>query len=186
LPEWQASTIPDGAAIICRNNAPLFKVALRLLAQRRHVKLVGMDIGSGLVRQLKKLGPLGMSAAQMDSAINAWALEQIQAGKSEEIITEKMECLRVLVQPLAEPWTLSDAIANAEDLFKQSGPIQLLSGHKAKGLEWDTVFHLDPWRVPSRFTREGTEEWEQEQNVRYVIETRFKKELFLIDSDGFV
>ena len=186
LATWDASAIPDGAAIVCRNNAPLFAVALKLLRQRRHVKLIGMDIGSGLVRMLKRLGPLDMSHQQMVDAIDVWAMEQLRAEKNEETITEKAECLKVLCAPLAAHWTLYEAIANAEDLFKQNGPIQMLSGHKAKGLEWDTVFHLDPWRVPSRFTREGTEEWEQEQNVRYVIETRFKNELFLIDTEGFV
>lgn len=185
LGDWNAADIPDGAAIICRNNAPLFAVALRLLRQRRHVKLVGMDIGSGLVRQLKKLGSLSMSHSDMLSAIDLWAFEQMQADKNEETVTEKAECLKVLCAPLAEPWTLYEAIANAEDLFKQDGPIQMLSGHKAKGLEWDTVFHLDPWRVPSKFVKTGSEEWEQEQNVRYVIETRFKRELFLIDAEDF-
>jgi len=48
------------------------------------------------------------------------------------------------------------------------------------------VFHLDPWRVPTRWAREGTEEWEQELNTRYVIETRFKENLYLVNSDGWV
>jgi hypothetical protein len=30
-----------------------------------------------------------------------------------------------------------------------------------------------------------TEEWEQEMNVRYVMETRFKKELYLVDMEGY-
>jgi DNA helicase-2/ATP-dependent DNA helicase PcrA len=71
-------------------------------------------------------------------------------------------------------------------LFKKDGHIQLLSIHKAKGLEFDTVFHLDPWRIPSRFIKEGTEEYEQELNCRYVCETRFKKELYLINTKDFV
>jgi hypothetical protein len=57
LPEWSADDVPDSAAIICRNNAPLFTAALRLLRAGRGIKLVGMDIGSGLVRIMKKLGP---------------------------------------------------------------------------------------------------------------------------------
>lgn len=185
LEGWNEGDIPDGAAIICRNNAPLFRAGLRLLARGRHIKLIGMDIGAGLLRILKKLGPLEMGDAQMATAIERWQSEALRTAKSEETVFERADCLRVLCAPQHDNWTLRTAIARAEGLFKQEGPIQLMSGHKAKGLEYETVFHLDPWRVPSRFAREGTEEWEQEQNVRYVIETRFKQNLFLINTEGW-
>jgi len=145
-----------------------------------------MDIGAGLLRILKKLGPLEMPAAQMGGAIERWQSTALLTAKREETVYERAECLRVLCAPQHDNWTLRATIARAEGLFKQEGPIQLMSGHKAKGLEYETVFHLDPWRVPSRFAREGTEEWEQEQNVRYVIETRFKQNLFLVDTEGWM
>ena len=50
-----------------------------------------------------------------------------------------------------------------------------MSGHKSKGLEFDIVFHLDPWRI--RTNLEG-EALAQELNCRYVIETRPKQELY--------
>lgn len=174
LNEWNEEDVPEGCAIICRNNAPLFSMALRLLSRDRGIKLVGMDIGAGLVRQLKKLGPLDMNHQHMITAISRWQSEALRTAKREETIYEKVECLHVLVQPRNDNWTLRDAISRAEDLFKRDGQIQLLSAHKAKGLEWQTVLILDPWRMPSRFAKEGTEEYEQELNVRYVAETRFK------------
>jgi superfamily I DNA/RNA helicase len=183
LEEWSASTIPDGAAIICRNNAPLFSAALKLLSQGRAIKLVGMDIGPGLVRILRKFGPNDMNAAQVTAALDAWTARELRRARREETVMEKAECLRILT---AGHDTLSNAIAHAEALFKKDGHIQLLSIHKAKGLEFDTVFHLDPWRIPSRFIKEGTEEYEQELNCRYVCETRFKKELYLINTKDFV
>jgi len=64
------------------------------------------------------------------------------------------------------------------------GPIQLLSGHKAKGLEWETVYHLDPQRIPSPWSR-SDEDLEQEFNVRYVIETRAKDALYFVRLDNF-
>ena len=185
LGAWSENDICDGAAIICRNNAPLFRAGLRLLARGRHIKLIGMDIGSGLLRILKKLGPLEMGEAAMLTAIERWQSTTLLTAKNEETVYERAECLKVLCAPQHDNWTLRAAIARAEGLFKQEGPIQLMSGHKAKGLEYETVFHLDPWRVPSRFARPDTEEWEQEQNVRYVIETRFKENLFLIDTEGW-
>lgn len=179
---WNADSIPDGAAIICRNNAPLFSAALKLLKNGRHIKLVGMDIGASLVRLLKKLGPTTLNESQMNDAILSWMKTELKRAKREETVYERAECLQVLV---AGHHDLNSAIISAEALFKREGPIQLLSGHKAKGLEWDTVYHLDPWRIPSKFAKPDSEEMEQEMNVRYVIETRFKKEMYLINMEGF-
>ena len=69
--------------------------------------------------------------------------------------------------------TLGQAISYADHLFKQTGTITLLTGHKAKGLEWPVVYHLDPWLLG---------EGEQEQNLRYVILTRAMDSYYEIDS----
>jgi superfamily I DNA/RNA helicase len=182
LDSWDASSIPDGSAIICRNNAPLFSAALKLLSQGRPIKLVGMDIGPGLVRILRKLAPPEATAAQVSAALDLWTQRELRRARREETVVEKAECLRVLT---ADHSTLGDAIYHAEALFRKDGHIQLLSIHKAKGLEWDTVFHLDPWRIPSRFAKTGTEQYEQELNCRYVCETRFKHALYLMDLNTF-
>ena len=182
LPYWNADSIPDGAAIICRNNAPLFSCALKLLKNGRSIKLVGMDIGAGLVRILKKLGPLSTPDTQIQTALSAWLERELRKARREETVYERYECLLVLVDGHKD---LNSAIVAAEMLFKREGPIQLLSGHKAKGLEWDIIYHLDPWRIPSKFAKPASEEMEQELNVKYVIETRFKKEMYLVDMEGF-
>jgi superfamily I DNA/RNA helicase len=182
--EWSCADVPEGAAIICRNNAPLFRTALRFLRGGRSVKLVGMDIGPNLVRVMKKLGPLSTPTEQVESMLETWLHAELKRVKNPDIVYDKYECLQVLcLNPNAR--NLGEAITLAQDLFKREGAIQLLSGHKAKGLEWNTVFHLDAWRIPSKWAKEGTEAWEQEMNVRYVIETRFKKEMFFIDSENF-
>ena len=69
--------------------------------------------------------------------------------------------------------TLGTAIAYAEHLFAQRGTIRLLTGHKAKGLEFPTVFHLDPWLCRDE---------EQDLNLRYVIQTRAMESYYEIDS----
>lgn len=176
---WSEIDVPPNSAILCRNNAPLFSCALSLLSAGRNIKLVGMDIGPGLLRILKKLGQ--PSATNLKELIATWETTEQEKSKNVGRVADKAECLRALCTNRS---TLAEAIRWTEDLFKQEGDIQLLSGHKAKGLEWNTVFHLDPWRIPSRYAT-GEEELEQEKNVRYVIETRFKKDLFLVDMEGF-
>jgi superfamily I DNA/RNA helicase len=184
LEHWGPECIPDGAAIICRNNAPLFKCGLKLLKAGRSIKLVGMEIGPGLIRIMRKLGPPTLSRTGIGTALDAWMKRELDKAKRAETVYDKYECLEVLcLRPDAN--NLGQAIAFAEDIFKRSGAIQLLSIHKAKGLEWETVFHLDSWRIPSKWAKPDTEEWEQEMNARYVCETRFKREMYLVNMEDF-
>jgi DNA helicase-2/ATP-dependent DNA helicase PcrA len=181
LEVWRASDVPDGSAIICRNNAPLFRTALNLIRDGRGVRLVGSDIGPSLIRLLKKLGPETQTKEVTYAAIERWTAEQLRRSRSPGSVHDRAECLRVFAD---QAGTLSGAIAYASHLFDSSGPIELLSGHKSKGLEYDTVFHLDPWRIPSKYAT-TPEEIEQERNIAYVIETRAKRELYLISADGY-
>lgn len=160
--------IPDGAAIICRNNAPLFRVAMHLLASRRSVQVAGSDIGPKLIGILRKLGTDGDSRARITSAIDDWLAERL--AKDSTSAQDLADCMKVFAS-FGE--TLGQAIGYAENLFAQRGAIRLLTGHKAKGLEWDVVYHLDPWLCGDA---------EQELNLRYVITTRSRDRLYEVDS----
>lgn len=162
------SDIPDGSAIICRNNAPLFRVALNLLMAGRGVTVSGSDIGPKLVALMKKLGDEDMTQASMLSAIDDWLDERL--AKESTTAADLADCMKVFAR---SGTTLSQAIGYAEHLFAQRGRIRLLTGHKAKGLEFDTVYHLDKF-----LCRED----EQDQNLRYVITTRSADRLYEIDS----
>lgn len=179
---WGAADVPPTAAIICRNNAPLLSLAFRLLRDGRAVKLLGFDIGANLVRTLRKLGPPTLGPDAIAQAITNWITSELNRGRREDSVFDRADCLRALTDGSA---TLGDAIVRADILFKREGPIHLMSGHKAKGLEYDVVLHLDPWRIPSKYAAAGTEAYEQELNVRYVIETRFKKELYLVNLEDY-
>jgi superfamily I DNA/RNA helicase len=181
LRAWGVSHVPDGAAIICRNNAPLFRTAMDFIKAGRGVQVVGADIGPGLIKILKGLGPETLTQEQANVAINKWEAERLSKSRAKASVSDRADCLRVFV---SFGDTLGDGISYAEHIFKQQGPIQLLSGHKSKGLEWDTVFHLDPWRIPSSYAV-SQEEREQELNVRYVIETRAKRALYLVNAEDF-
>lgn len=181
LSSWDAKCIPDNSAIICRNNAPLMKCALTLLRAGRGVHLVGTDLGPQLVKALKKLGETDMKQEAVLNAIDKWEADKLRKARNAGTVADKAECLRVFA---GFGPTLGAAIAYCEHLFAAKGPIQLLSGHKAKGLEWDTVYHLDSHRIPSPWSKEG-EALEQEYNVKYVIETRAKDALYYVTLEGF-
>jgi superfamily I DNA/RNA helicase len=183
MESWDAKSIPDGAAIICRFNAPLFALAFTLLRQGRGVKLAGSDIGPALIKAMKKLGSPYMKRSELHDAITKWEQEKIkQAGdKGIATISDKAECFRVFAN---FGNTLEESTKYAEHIFATQGSITLISGHKSKGLEWDTVYHLDAHRIPSPHAK-SEEERAQERNIRYVIETRAKKDLIYITSEGF-
>lgn len=174
------NSIPDGAAIICRNNAPLFRLALNLLGAGRGVHLVGTDLGPSLIKTLDRLGPPSLTQEETHAAIDTWLTTKLAKTRNPAAAVDKAECLKVFAEFAP---TLGGAITYARHLFSGKGAIQLLSGHKAKGLEWDVVYHLDPWRIPSPYAT-SPEELEQEENLRYVIITRAKEKFFLISSDN--
>lgn len=190
LTHWSETTVPNGAAIICRSNAPLFDCALRLIRAGRGVKLVGADIGSSLIKLLKKMGEEDNTPQEkVLEAIDAWEKKELEKARESRkgTIIDRANCLRVFADFGSD---LKAAIAWAEHLFESTGEIQLMTGHKAKGLEFDIVFHLDPWRIPSKFARNAAEagddsKLQQELNIRYVIETRPKEKLFLVHLEDF-
>jgi DNA helicase II / ATP-dependent DNA helicase PcrA len=165
LETLQSGDIQDGAAVICRNNAPLFRMALQLISAGRSVSVAGTDIGPKLINILRKLGDEGMARSSILSAIAEW---QDRRAETSNTAADMADCMRVLAQD-----NLGQTIAYAEWLFRQDGSIHLSTGHKSKGLEWATVYHLDPWLI-----KDG----EQEMNLRYVIQTRASEAYFEVDS----
>jgi DNA helicase II / ATP-dependent DNA helicase PcrA len=172
--EWNCGVIQDGAAVICRNNAPLFKLGLMLLQKGRGVNIVGRDIGSGLTRIMGKFGPLSLTQSMVLAKITDWEKHELDRGKSKGATSDRAACLRVFGSAAEN---LGGALTYAKTIFEATGPITLLSGHKAKGLEYDIVYHLDPWRIPSTYAQ-TEEELTQEKNLAYVILTRAKHEYY--------
>lgn len=160
--------ISDSDVIICRNNAPLFRLAIHLLMSKRSVSVGGSDIGPKLLTIMKKLGSDDMSQSQVKEKIAEWLSEK--EAKGSKSASDLAACMTVFA---SYGTTLSTAIAYAQHLFEQRGAIRLMTGHKSKGLEFNTVYHLDPW-----LCRED----EQDRNLRYVITTRSADRLFEVNS----
>ncbi len=166
-----ATSISDTTTVICRNNAPLFKLAFSLLGAGYSVSVTGSDIGPKLIGIMRRLGSEDLTYAQTISSINDWLEEKLS--REAKNCEDMAECMKIFAT--AGKGTLGTAIAYAEHLFKQSGSIRLLTGHKAKGLEFEDVIHLDPHLLtPS----------EQDKNLSYVISTRSKNHLTEIASSA--
>src|SRR6266705_3144085 len=90
--------ISEGGAIICRNNAPLFKVAFGLLASGRSVNVAGSDIGPKLIGILRRLGQESDSRTKVIAAISNWEDEKLARTQRPAMIRDMAECLRVFAR----------------------------------------------------------------------------------------
>lgn len=194
---WTWSDIPappDATiAVLCRNNAPLLGMAFRLIRRNIGAVMLGRDIGKGLVALSKKIIPEDFTESVLCvSLIREWQDKETRLalanGKEEKIdgIDDRAECLIAVIEgsSVKDAGALRRALT---DLFaRDSGLVTLATGHRAKGLEWSVVLHLDPWRVPSKFARQrGGAALEQEMNLKYVIETRTKHTLICANLEDF-
>lgn len=173
---WTSSDLPESATIICRNNAPLFALAIKLLMNGRPVELHGKDVVSSITKIMRKFGQSDLSVADVLDKIDLWEEEQKTKNKhrAHSSIEDRAECMRIFAN---QGSTLGDALAYAQHLVQMHSPLKLMTGHKAKGLEFDHVFFLDQDLI-------GHED--QEPNLRYVIITRAKETLTYIRSEDFV
>jgi DNA helicase II / ATP-dependent DNA helicase PcrA len=180
--QWSSSVLKGRGqtAILCRNNAPLLALAMKLFQQQIPCTVLGSDIGRSLIRLSKKL--LAYDLMRSDDCIRAiinWSETQ-----ETQYAADRADCLIAVLEheDVNNAGELRKALAR---MFEDKEYIVILStGHKAKGLEWDTVIHLDPWRIPSRYAT-TEDQLQQERNLRYVIETRTKNILVLADLRDF-
>lgn len=198
---WQSvqQLVPPGGklAVLCRNNGPLLSLAFKLIRQGQGVYMLGRDIGKGLVALVRKLAPEEATAADvLRGKILEWQHSETQLALANEHpervsgIVDRAECLMAVLDN-AEARDAGQCIALLERLFaRESGTVTLSSIHRAKGLEWDCVVHLDPWRIPSKWAREAARDGDQRQmqqewNLLYVCETRTRHTLVNADMEGF-
>lgn len=193
---WSWASIPLGqTAVLCRNNAPLLSLALKLLAKHIGVIMLGRDIGKGLIALAKKILPNPHLAPEACiSLINDWREREISVAKANEKqhkiagIDDRVDCLLAVLEHVESAGGLQTKL---KELFaRERGQVTLASIHRAKGLEWQHVLHLDPFRIPSRYAKKAAAQGhpgqlEQEYNLRYVCETRAKETLILANLEDF-
>lgn len=164
--------IRDGGVVLCRNNAPLLHTAFNLLAAGRSISVAGSDIGPRLIGIMRKLGPGDTNRASLRGLIAEWEAEKL--AKESKTASDLAGCMRVFADHGID---LDQAISYAEHLFRQQGSILLSTIHKAKGLEWPNVYHLEP-----RIVRHHPHS--QNKNLDYVASTRSSSSLTEIDADA--
>lgn len=175
MTEWTAADLAEDAAIICRNNAPLFGLAIKLLKAGRPAELGGKDVVQMLTKIMSKFGDQRMKQQEVLDNIDAWLAKEKSKTKQRAhgSLEDRAECMEIFAM---QGDTLGDALHYARHIADLHSPLKLLTGHRSKGLEFETVYFLDENLVGS----EG-----QDPNVRYVIITRAKRDLVYLHSGGY-
>lgn len=190
LPFYSPTHFPPTCAILCRNTAPLITFAYSLITRKLPCRVLGREIGQGLISLIDKLN--AKSIDELESKLEGYRNREIARAYSKNdesavaSIEDRCTCLSVFIRNLREnERTISLLKTSISDLFSddKTGPsrITLSTIHKSKGLEYPDVFILDRELLPSKYARSA---WQlaQEQNLIYVAVTRAKVNLYYITS----
>lgn len=190
LDEYTPDTFNASDAILCRNTAPLVKLAYQLIKAGKACHVLGREIGQGLIELVKRLD--ATSIDDLDSKLREY--QQRETGKQldrdnqaeADAISDRCDCVRLFVEGLKESQrTVENLISSITSMFTDTNgsSLTLATIHKAKGLEWDKVYILEEQLMPSKY---ATQVWqlEQEYNLMFVANTRAKLETYYIMNEG--
>jgi len=205
LESWTVDDIPAQSAVICARNKPLIQLAYKFIAAGKPVVINGGDFGEMLIKLLRKIAGAtsksetantaalrAMECGALADAIKVWEETEIANARAKNKayrisgIEDKAGSLITVIRSCRGKNAL-DILTELRQVFDNKvGSVVLSSGHKSKGLEWENVFHLNSFLLPSKWAKRAAEEGdtgqlEQDLNLQYVISTRAKNRLVYID-----
>lgn len=179
-----ADTVKPGEVILSRYNKYLVNLCFKFIRQGKAARIEGREIGANLISLAKKWRTKDLD--QLTMHIREWTKKEVERAKKKGIdrtdfIVDRAETLNVLIDR-AKELRLKDKDALIEmieglfvdDLNGHKNKILLCSVHRAKGLEWDTVYMIGRNEIMGK---QCSMQWQtdQERNLIYVGVTRAKK-----------
>lgn len=175
---------PRHSMILCRNNGPGFRLALRFLKERLPCRLMS-NMGKDLIVFVKKFK--AKDCDDLSKKLSKWKDEQTLAAEARKsygkiaFIQDKYDSLMPFVYEFQLVGQVTDALHTL--LHGTTGP-RISTIHKAKGLEAEHVYLLRPDLLPSKYAK-SEEQLRQEANLKYVAITRALKTLtYLPEEEG--
>jgi DNA helicase-2/ATP-dependent DNA helicase PcrA len=172
-------------AILCRTNARLtdFEEALHeAKIPFQGSSLLDRDAARRLTRRLERNGEEAASAVRA-AALEAGWLEELPEKLGDRELTRQTDLARLVALADGFKGDAAAFVADLRDRFASGGEargVNLLTLHKAKGLEFDTVFipRLEEKELPSRQARTPAE-IDEERRLLYVGMTRAERVLWI-------
>jgi DNA helicase-2/ATP-dependent DNA helicase PcrA len=180
--EGKVGEVLQGDGFVCRLNAPVIDVAYGLIRRGLGAKVLGKEIGRGLIRLIEKMD--SGSLEELRRGLDSYKAKEVQKFRTQgrmdraESVADRVNCLEAIIDGMLEgERTIARLVRDVNGMFSDEGdaPIQLSTIHKAKGLEYRRVFYLQ-----TKDWRGSGEQAKQEINLRYVAITRAKEELIYV------
>lgn len=187
---WYLKDFRQADAILCRNSKPLITTAFLLIRNKIACRVLGRDIGQGLIRLIKKMK--AVSIPDLITKLAVYRQKEIEKARARDdesriaSLEDKLATIDVFIDEAGAGATIDTLIAEIDALFSDEtgGRLSLSTIHRAKGLEFDRVFILDAHiLMPSKYAKKA---WQiqEEINLAYVACTRAKRELYYIFSNS--
>jgi superfamily I DNA/RNA helicase len=186
LQKWDARTFRPTDLVVCRTTKPLVALAYSMLKAGVGVRVMGREIGQGLIALINRMRARGLD--QLQEKLRAYTEREVQKAIARKkdakaaALQDKTDTVLCLIDGLDErSRTIPALIAAVERLFSDAAGVTTLATiHKAKGLEAKRVLWLNRSECPSRWARQDWQQ-QQERNLCYVAATRALEELVLIE-----
>lgn len=174
--------------VLSRKTAPLVKLCLMAIAERKNTKVLGRDIGAALVSLVEKIANMdGFIYKEWDLYRNRFA--QIETERLENdptadrklgVLWDKLESIDAVRDAYPEVDSLKGLCNAIASIFSdEKSAITFCTIHRAKGLEGYRVFLIKN-SLPMQWADQQPWEYQQELNLKYVGLTRSRHYLGLI------
>lgn len=189
-------------AILCRMTAPLVSACLKMISEGRRAIVRGKDIGKSITDIIDKIAEMKnnglLRVVDIPEGVDyyrAVQLTALQAKEDNELAIEALYDRCDTVTALLQAYLAECEQANSKpflDGFKafieakfddslDDNMFVFSTVHKAKGLEFDTVFLLEAARTMPHPAAKKDWQIDQEYNIIYVALTRAKQRLYFLD-----
>lgn len=185
IENYTVNTFPLTSAVLCRNNAPLVGFAIGALGRELAVRLVGRDLELGMEKLIDTLSRDSAHISDFRLALRVHQINESCKAKSRakrEAVEDKCNALMAIARNAT---TIAEVKQKLKLLFNPTQPALTLSTiHRAKGLEWPTVFLLD-FHLTKPRPDDNDAAKQQCRNLQYVAVTRAAVDLVYIQSGGW-
>jgi DNA helicase II / ATP-dependent DNA helicase PcrA len=186
---WLLKDFRPTDAILCRNAKPLIQTAFLLIRNKISCRVLGRDIGQGLIKLIRKMRVVAIG--DLIERLREYRESEVEKAMARDdaskvaALDDKLDTIGVFIDELDADATVDTLVRDIEMLFSDevTDRLTLSTVHKSKGMEWPRVFILDAHLLmPSPYARQ---DWQrsQEQNLQYVAATRAKDELYYLSSE---
>ena len=185
--------VQDSDMILCKNNAPLAGIYIRLIKDGRNARILGKDAFKSLLKMIDNSKETDLEIEMSRKGVISFAYDKLfqvvyryqkkydiptcEAIESDEVssLLDRIKTLEILSEGLKTAQELKDLI---DSIPSDGDGIILSTIHKAKGLEAPNVYCAGMELFDNRHTF-WYPDWQkkQDENLKYVMFTRPKNNL---------